>query len=419
MTCTIETAPDLRLTAADAAALRRDLAAYHALYAPLFQRRELKAQSLLYLEGLLSAERRKSVERMVLHQRGADSNAVRTAQLFVSQRRWPDGPLLQRHWEEVAQSLGQAEGVLIVDGSDFPKQGKESVGVARQYCGELGKRANCQAGVFVAYASAAGATLVHRQLYLPRRWVEDAAWAPRRHRCGVPENIPFQTKPQIAAALVAEVMAAGSLPVRWVTCDEGYGSDTVFLDRLAALGLGYCAEVPHSTRVWPTRPQMCVPPSPVTGRPPTRLRLAPGAPRSQAVQEVAAQLPAGAWRHLQLKKGSQGPLCADFAALRVVASRRAQPGPDVWLLLRRHARTAQLKTYLIQGAADMTMAQLVWLAAMRWPIETCFQEGKQLLGLGDYEGRSWIGWHHHMTLCLLAHFFLVRQKLRLKKKPQP
>ena len=169
MTCTIETAPHLRLAAADATALRRDLAAYHALYAPLLQRRELQAQSLWYLAGLLSAERRKSVARMVLHQRGADSNAVRTAQLFVSQRRWPDGPLLQRHWEEVAQSLGHAEGVLIVDGRDFRQQGRESVGVARQYCGELGQRANCQAGVFLAYASGAGATLIHRQLYLPRR----------------------------------------------------------------------------------------------------------------------------------------------------------------------------------------------------------------------------------------------------------
>ena len=123
-------------------------------------------------------------------------------------------------------------------------------------------------------------------------------------------------------------------------------------------------------------------PTPVTGRPPTRLQLAPGARRSQAVKDVAAQLPAGAWQHMQRKEGSQGPLCADFAALRVVASRRAQPGPDVWLLLRRQARTAQLKTYLMQGPADMTRAQLVRLAAMRWPIETCFQQGKQLLGLG-------------------------------------
>ena len=134
--------------------------------------------------------------------------------------------------------------------------------------------------------------------------MEDAAWARRRPRCAVPETIPFQTQPQIAAAWVSEVMAAGTLAVRWVTCDEGYGADTVFLDRLAALGLGYGAEVPPSTRVGPTRPEMGVPPAPVTGRPPTRLRLAPGAPRSQAVQAVAAPLPAGAWQHMQLKEGS-------------------------------------------------------------------------------------------------------------------
>ena len=157
----------------------------------------------------------------------------------------------------MAQTLGQAAGVLIVDGSDLRKQGRESVGVARQYCGELGKKANCQAGVFVAYASAAGATLVHRQLYLPRHWVEDAAWRPRRQRCGVPEQIPFQTKPQIAAALVSAVMADGTLPVRWGTCDEGYGSDTVFLDRLTALGLGYCRSAAYDPRLAPAAAAGC------------------------------------------------------------------------------------------------------------------------------------------------------------------
>ena len=150
MICAIETAPQLRLAAAAVAALRQDLAAYHALYAPRCQRRELQAPSLLDLEGLLSEERRKSVERMVLQTRGADSNAVRTAPLFVSQRRGPDGPLLQRPWEEVAKTLGQAGGVRIVDGSDLRKQGSEAVGVARPYCGALGKTAHCQAGVFVA-----------------------------------------------------------------------------------------------------------------------------------------------------------------------------------------------------------------------------------------------------------------------------
>ena len=138
----------------------------------MFQRREQREQSRFYQEGLLSDERRKSVERMVLHQRGADRNAVRTAQMFVGQGRWADAPLQQRHGSEVAQTLGDAAGVLIVNGSEIRKQGRESVGAARQNCGELGQKANCQAGVFLAYASAAGATLVHRELYLPRPWVE-------------------------------------------------------------------------------------------------------------------------------------------------------------------------------------------------------------------------------------------------------
>ena len=154
--------------------------------------------------------------------------------------------------------------------------------------------------------------------------------------------------------------------------------------------------------------------------PPTRWRRAPGAPRAQAVQAGAAPLPAGAGQHLPRQEGSQGPLCADFAALRGFASRRAPPGPDVGRRLRRPARPAPRKTYLLQGPAHLTMAPRVGLAAMRWPIATCFQEGKQLRGLGDYEGRSWIGGHHPMTLCLLAHFFRVRQKLQLQNKaPSP
>ena len=410
MSPTHETVPSRVITKADVAALRQDLAAYHAIYAPLFQRREQREQARFYLEGLLSEERRKSVERMVLHLRGADPNAVRTAQMFVGQGHWQDERILARHWREVAQTLGTPHGILIVDGSDLPKQGRESVGVARQYCGELGKKANCQAGIFLGYASARGATLIHRRLYLPRHWVEDPAWAERRRRCGVPVDRTFQTKPQLAAALVADVMAEACLPVRWVTCNEGYGQDPAFLDGLAALGLGYLAEVPQTTRVWLSPPvpgRLSAP-----GRPPE-------GPRAVAVRDVVAQVPASAWQRCPITAGSQGPLWADCAALRVRASRRRQPGPAVWLFLRRHPDTHVLKTYLAHGSADLPLDTLVWLAGMRWPMETCFQEGKQLVGLGDYEGRSWTGWHHHMTLCLLAHFFLVRQKLRREKKPLP
>ena len=146
MNCVIETAPQLALTAVDVAALREDLASCHALYAPLFQQREQKALSYFYLQGLLSSERRKSVERMVLHQRGADPNAVRTAQMFVGQGRWQDRALLARQWREVAQTQGHAQGVMIVDGSDFRKQGSESLGVARQYFGETGQEGQLPGG---------------------------------------------------------------------------------------------------------------------------------------------------------------------------------------------------------------------------------------------------------------------------------
>ncbi len=288
----IETVPARALTAADVAVLRQDLADYHAIYAPVFPRREQREQSQCYLAGLLSDEHRKSVARMVLHLRGADRNAVRTAQMFVGQGRWPDDALLAQHWCEVVQTLGHPDGVVMVDGRDCPKQGHESVGVARQYCGELGKKANCQAGVFLSYASDRGATLIHRQLYLPPHGVEDPAWADRRPRCGVPPDPIFQTKPQLAAALVAEVVAAGRLPVRWVTCDEGYGQDPAFLDGLVERGLGYLAEVPHTTRVWLTRPPREVSPS-SRGHP----RLPPEAPRSQAVRDVAAPLPASVWTY--------------------------------------------------------------------------------------------------------------------------
>ena len=178
----IATVPPLDLRPQDVAGLVEELRAYHAIYAPLFQRREQRAWSAKYLHGLLLDLPRKSIEPMVLALEGADRNAVRAMQQFLSDGAWDDGA------------------VLTLDGSDFPKQGKASVGVKRQYCGELGKRANCQAGVFLGYASRHGYTLLDRRLYLPEEWVADAVYAGRRDACGVPPATAFQTKPQLGAA---------------------------------------------------------------------------------------------------------------------------------------------------------------------------------------------------------------------------
>jgi hypothetical protein len=151
----------------------------------------------------------------------------------------------------------------------------------------------------------------------------------------------------------------------------------------------------------------------------TRLwQMLEGAPQARPVWAVAGTLPAEAWTRQTIKEGSQGPMVADFAAIRVVAVRDTLPGPEVWVVLRRHVETGELKTYLCHAPGDTALEQLVRMSGMRWPIATCFEDSKQLLGMGEYEGRSWTGWHHHMTLVILAHFFVVRMSLRLKKKPQ-
>ena len=412
----IETAPRMDLSVQDIEHLVEELRAYHAIYSPLFQRREQREAAHTYLQGLLAPLPRKSIEPMVLAVDGVAPSVVRAIQSFVSEGTWNDERLVQQHWKEVERDLGADDGVLMVDGSDFPKQGGHSVGVKRQYCGELGKRANCQAGVFVGYGTSQGYTLLDRRLYMPVEWLTDDAYAERRRQCGLPPETTFKTKPELAQEMLTAVVKSQALRCRWVVADEAFGNNPNFLDGVAGLGLWYFAEVPHSTRLWEERPATHIPPPRGRGRRPQRARLGAGAPEAQSVLKMAAARPAAAWTRQTIKEGSQGPMVAEFAAVRVVAVRDTLPGPDVWLVLRRHVETGELKTYLCNAPVDTTLEALVRMSGMRWPIETCFEDGKQLLGMGDDEVRSWSGWHHHMTLVILAHFFVVRMSLRFKKK---
>src|SRR5216683_182544 len=371
MTTLIETTPKMDLVIQDIEYLVEELRAYHAIYSPLFQRREQRESAHTYLQGLLATLPRKSIEPMV----------------------------------------------LAVDGSDFPKQGVHSVGVKRQYCGELGKRANFQAGVFVGYVSLQGYTVLDRRLYMPAAWLTDDAYTERRQRCGVPPDLTFKTKPALAQEMLAAVVQSQTLRCRWVVADEAFGGNPGFLDAVAGLGLWYFTEVPHTTRVWEERPATHIPPRRGHGRRPPRERLVEGAPKARTVREVAGGVPTEAWTRQTIKEGSQGPIVAEFTAIRVVTVRDTLPGPDVWLVLRRHVETGELKSYLCNAPVDTALEKLVHMSGMRWPIETCFEDSKQLLGMGDYEVRSWSGWHHHMTLVILAHFFVVRMSLQLKKRP--
>ena len=408
---------ELDLQPQQLAAVVKELSEYHAIYSPLFARREQRAHALTYLHGLLLPLERKSIEPIIRELEGADRNAVRAMQQFIGAGGWSDEAILSRHWQEVAKTLGDEDGVLILDGSDFPKQGQDSVGVKRQYCGELGKRANCQAGVFLGYASAQGYTLLDRRLYLPREWVEDEAFAARCQRYGVPPEMAFQTKLELGWSMIEAVEHDATLPYRWVLGDEAFGRDTKLLEQLeGSSGKQYFMEVPHDTRVWLKRP-LTHPARPSgRGRPPTRAHLAEGQPPPQCVSAIADAQHPRSWRRYTIKEGSQGPMVVEVIARRVYGVRHHLPTTQaLWLLLRRDLETGELKTFLSNAPASTPLAKLVELSALRWPIERCFSDGKQYLGMGDYEVRSWRGWHHHMTLCILAHHFLVRLQLRLKK----
>jgi SRSO17 transposase len=304
------------LTPCDLDALVEELRAYHAIYSPLFQRRAQREWAGKYLRGLLLDLPRKSIESLVLALEGGQPQAVRAMQQCIGEGRWDDTALLHRHWQEVDQELGEDDGVLILDGSDFPKQGLDSVGVKRQYGGELGKRANCQAGVFLGYASRHGYTLLDRRLYLPQAWVATAAYAERRRRCGVPKERTFTIKPMLGWEMIHAGQQARSVRCRWVTCDEACGRDTALLDRIAGVGLWYFAEVPHDTPVWPQRPATVLPTWSGQGRPrhasasrqrhpsPSRWRSRPpGCPRSAGSDGRSRKGARGPWWPTSLRYG--------------------------------------------------------------------------------------------------------------------
>lgn len=383
-----------------------------ARFAPLLGDDSRPHRAHAYLRGLLlDNDDNKTAEAIALKVYG-DPSQVRMMQVFVSQSPWQDAPLRQELARQVQADLGRDDGVLIFDESSFPKCGPKSVGVARQYCGALGKLANCQVAVYVAYASDAGHTLLDTRLYLPDSWTEDPE---RCRRAGVPGGVVFRTKPQLAFELL--LSCREQVRHRWVTFDEVYGRDPDFVSGLEELGERYIGEVPKDTRVWLQRPQVQAPGSGRRGAPRKKPRVAPGEPPPQTVAEVAQSLPPSAWRRLGFREGTKGKQYAEFARVRVVAERDDLPGPELWLVIERGChQQPYVKYYLSNAAKDCSLSALARVGHTRWPIEDCFLRGKDELGLGDYEVQGWRGWHHHQTLVLLALWFLVGQRRRLGGK---
>jgi SRSO17 transposase len=410
--------PSLNVVPCDITAMADELLTYHAQFHDLFIRPEQRQWSEFYLRGQLSAIERKTVEPMVLALKGPDASTVRAVQQFIGEGAWSDEPVLERHQSMVGDTLGEPDAVVIFDGSGFPKQGTNSVGVARQYCGILGKIANCQEGVFAAYASTHGYTFLDRRLYMPECWFDDAH-KPLRERCGMPIARQFQTEPELAIGMLRTLVERDDVPFSWVAVDEHFGMHPKFLDAVAALGKWYFAEVPVSTKVWIKAPQIEFVGQGPMGRPRKHLRVVSGEPPAEEVRAIAERLPKRAWKRATIKEGSKGPIEAEFALMRATRARRRRPAGDggrVWVVFRRSTHeNAEIKVYLSNAPQTCPKRELIRLSGMRWPIESAFEEAKGELGMDHYETRTWRGWHHHMTQTMLAHYFLVRMRLKLKK----
>jgi len=408
--------PALRLTTREAAASVEELSVYHRRFQSLFPRREQRVWSLLYLCGQLSNLERKTIEPMVLGLIGPKPNAIRAVQQYIGQGQWATHPLLEQARHLVTDWLGEPEGIVIVDGSGFPKQGSHSVGVAHQYCGHLGKVANCQEGVFLVYASRRGYAFLDERLYLPEDWFS-LEYRDRWQACQIPETLSFRTEPELGLEMIAELQQRAVVPFRWVTCDETYGKSPAFLEGIEALAKWYLAEVPSDTRVWLRTPTVEPPGRGVLGRPRLHPRVKPTAPRPQELRELIRNLSPTLWQRRVIKEGSQGPLLAEFAFVRVTPVRDELPGPRSWAVFRRSlSPKREVKFYLSNAPANCPAQALTRVSGMRWPVETAIEEGRGEVGMDHYETRTWPGWHHHIAHSILAHLFLIRLRLLFQKK---
>lgn len=374
-----------------------------------------------YCTGLMLPISRKSVEPLAAH---TDPMRVRAKHQslhhFVAKSAWSDTAVLASVLDCVQPALVTRTGhYWIVDDTGFPKKGKHSVGVARQYCGQLGKQDNCQVAVSLSLATEVGSVPIAYQLYLPKDWANDLE---RRRVAGVPEHLMFATKPEIALEQLRSAVEAGVQP-GVVLADAGYGDETAFRDGITELGLLYAVGIRPGTTVWAPGVSPLPPiPQPGPGRPTSLLRRGPGH-EPTAVKALAMGLPSASYQQVSWREGTNTVLSSRFTALRVRPAHRdywrSEQREEEWLLIEwPEGDSEPLKYFLSTAPGDATLEQLVFVTKMRWRIERDYQELKQEFGLGHYEGRGWQGFHHHATLCIAAYGFLIIQRLnhRASKK---
>jgi SRSO17 transposase len=410
----VYTIPQFEVTTRDVEGFLTELREFHALFQDCFVRSEPREHFWRYMVGQLSTLERKSIEPIALH---TEATSVRAMQRGMSDAPWDEERMLQIYHQVVADEMGEPDGVLILDESGFRKKGKDSVGVARQYCGTLGKVENCQVGVFAAYASRQGYALVDKRLFLPEQWCSDA-YASQRTRGAVPAPVRFQTKPQLAADLVRTLSTAGVVPFRYIVADCLYGNSPDFWAACeACVGTIAFVAIPEDTRCWlnPVATRTLTYRYRGENRHKRHVVSTDTLPRTVAA--IAQQVTPTFWYRRTVSEGTKGPIVYEFARKRVTLCKDGEPAQPVWLVMKRTLEEEPRYWYYMSNApVSISFRVLVWLSGARWAVEQCFEETKTELGLAHYEVRKYPGWHHHMLTGMLAHFFLWHLKLRLGKK---
>ena len=405
--------PTFDLTPCDVEGFLEELWEFQSVFHDCFARSEPRAHFFDYMVGQFSKLERKSIEPMALQVEGG---TIRGMQRFISDVSWDEEQMRWNYHQLVAEEMGEPDGVLMFDETGFVKKGKDSVGVARQYCGTLGKVENCQVGVFAGYASRQGYALVDKRLFLPEVWWTDA-YAARRTRCNVPDELTFQSKPQLAAAMLEAMAQEGLLPFKYIVADCLYGNSPTFLDAVdACVGRTALVAIPSETRCWLQRPRTADKHYRYKGEARAKRVVEPDSAPCM-VATVAASLPASSWYRRKVSEGTKGPIVYEFARQRVTLCKDGLPERTVWLVIKRTTGVEKAYSYYISNApASTPLRTFVWLSSVRWAVEQCFEEAKTELGMAHYEVRKYPGWHHHMLTTMLAHFFLWHLKLRLGKK---
>jgi len=387
---------------------------FHQEYTSLFatQTNSAAKPAKDYLQGQLFTKQQMNLTQYC---REVPDSEYEAMQHFITDSPWSDAKLVNQLRADVCHLLGDSpDGALILDESGIPKQGKMSVGVGRQYCGRLGKVDNCQVGVYLAYANSHHTSLVDYRLYLPQSWVADTS---RRTKCGVPQEIEFQTKAQLGLEMIRSFSAAG-LPFGWVSMDCHYGEQPWLLKQLSDADICYMADVPCDTRIFANRPKTQVPKRKGNrGRYPTRERLVTGELSPVEVHHFAHCLSGPDWTRLSVRETERGWLIADFAAKRVWHSVDNLPFQEVWLVLRRPVGENGAIRFSFSNAPEETsLARLATMQCRRYWVERALEDAKGQAGLDQYQVRGWKGWHHHMAMTLLAMLFLLQLTIQFREK---